>query len=240
MKRFPRFAARTAWITENRPRLASLVSRWTEPGKGNRLLLSLLRRHRMKALLLRLLDETEFLSRYGVRSVSKVHAAHPFVLERGGERFVADYEPGESTSRLFGGNSNWRGPVWMPINFLVIEALYEFDRFHGDDFSVECPTGSGRFVRLSDVAAEISQRLTRLFLRDAAGRRPVHGDREKMQADPASRTTCPSMNISTATPARASARSHQTGWTGLVALLIQPRLKALDGMMPVAHSLVPG
>jgi hypothetical protein len=238
MERFPHFAARAGWILEHRPRLASVVSRWTEPGKGNRLLLSLLRRHRLKALLLRLLDETEFLSDYGARSVSKAHAAKPFVLEYDGARFTADYEPGESTSNLFGGNSNWRGPVWMPINFLIIEALYEFDRFYGDDFTVECPSGSGKFARMSEVAEEISRRLRRLFLRDAEGRRAVLGDRPELQADPRFKDLVAFHEYFHGDNGRGLGAAHQTGWTGLIALLIQPRLPALDGMMPVAHSMV--
>jgi hypothetical protein len=199
----------------------------------------LLRRHRLKALLLRLLDETEFLSDYGVRSVSKAHAETPFVLEHDGARFMADYEPGESTSNLFGGNSNWRGPIWMPINFLLIEALYEFERFYGNDFTVECPSGSGKFARLSEVAEEISRRLCRLFLRDAGGRRAVHGDRPELQADPRFKNLVPFHEYFHGDNGRGLGASHQTGWTGLIALLIQPRLPALDGMMPVAHSMAP-
>jgi hypothetical protein len=215
------------------------VSRWTEPGKGNRLLLSVVRRHRLKALLMRLLDETEFLSDYGARSVSKAHAAKPFVLDYHGARFTADYEPGESTSNLFGGNSNWRGPVWMPINFLIIEALYEFDRFYGDDFTVECPSGSGKFARMSEVAEEISRRLCRLFLRDGEGRRAVQGGRTELQEDPRFKDLVPFHEYFHGENGRGLGASHQTGWTGLVALLIQPRLPALDGMMPVAHSVAP-
>ncbi len=130
----------------------------------------------MTALLRRMLDETEFLSDYGVRSVSKIHATAPFVYDFEGTRFSVDYEPGESTTTLFGGNSNWRGPIWMPINFLMIEALYEFEKFYEPSTKIECPTGSGHFLTIPQIAAELTRRLTALFLRDAKGRRPVLGD----------------------------------------------------------------
>src|SRR5262249_50378613 len=153
-----------------------LVSRWMEASKQERNLLSLLRGRRMKRLLRRMLDENEFLSDYGVRSLSKFHAHSPYVLEHAGQKFTVSYAPGESTSNLFGGNSNWRGPIWMPVNYLIIESLREFHRYYGDDFKVECPTHSGKYFTLNEIAAELSQRLSRLFLRDTEGRRPVFGD----------------------------------------------------------------
>ncbi len=234
MALFPGFAGRMRWMLTHRKDLAELVSRWGEPGKNDRLLLSLLRRQRMTALLRRMLDETEFLSDYGIRSVSKIHASAPFVYEFEGQRFSVDYEPGESTTGLFGGNSNWRGPVWMPINFLMIEALYEFETFYPPDFTIECPTGSGCFQTLPDIAAELTRRLTRLFLRDADGRRPVLGDRALFQDDPAFRDHIPFHEYFHGDTGAGLGAAHQTGWTGLVALLLQPRIREEGKLMPVA------
>ena len=155
----------------HRPDLASLVSHWQSPGRGERRLLSLLRGHRMKKLLKRMLDETEFLSDYGVRALSKWHLEHPFELHDG--RHVNEsvrYTPAESESRQFGGNSNWRGPIWFPLNFLIIESLQKFHHYYGNDFKVECPTGSGKFITLEQVAAELAKRLSRIFLKDGHGR----------------------------------------------------------------------
>ena len=137
------------------------MSRWHEPGLGERRLLSLLRGHRMKALLRRMLDETEFLSDYGIRALSKVHEQQPYVYHVNGERLVVRYQPAESDSSLFGGNSNWRGPIWFPVNYLLIESLQKFHHYYGDDFKIECPTGSGRFVTIEAVAEELGRRRTR-------------------------------------------------------------------------------
>jgi hypothetical protein len=236
LQRFPAFAARAHWMLCNRQDLACLVSRWTEPGKGNRLLLSLLRRHRMKASLLRMLDEAEFLSEHGIRSVSKVHAAQPFWIEHAGTRFTVDYEPGESTSSLFGGNSNWRGPVWMPLNFLIIEALYEFERFYGDEFKAECPSRSGQFRTLPEIAQVLSARVASLFLRGADGRRPVLGENALLQTDPHFCDLIPFHEFFHGDTGKGLGAAHQTGWTGLVALLLQPRLAAMGSLMAVAHA----
>ena len=227
-KKFPGFAARTHWMLTHRPDLAALVSRWGEPGKDGRILLSLLRRHRMKALLARMLDETEFLSAHGVRAVSKAHAGAPFVFDAGGMRLLVDYEPGESTTALFGGNSNWRGPVWMPINYLLVEALYEYEKFYDPDFKIECPTGSGVYLGLAEVAAELTRRLTLLFRRGADGRRAVLGTRELFQNDPAFRDHIPFHEYFHGDSGAGLGASHQTGWTGLVALLLQSGLRTAD------------
>ena len=156
----------------HRPDLAKLVSRWNEPGQGNRLLLALLRGERTKDLLRRMLDDTEFLSAFGVRSLSKAFAEQPLGLKMNGDTLCARYQPGESDSRLYGGNSNWRGPLWMPVNYMLIESLREFHRYYADNFSVEYPAGSGYLASLEEVADSLSQRLTRLFLRDENGSRP--------------------------------------------------------------------
>ncbi len=221
-KQLPEFAARLKWFLNYRPDLARLVSRWTEPALGDRHLLSLLRGHRMKRLLRRVLDETEFLSDYGVRALSKAHAENPYVFEHEGHRFSVGYVPAESTSGLFGGNSNWRGPIWMPVNYLLIESLYEFYRYYGDDFQVECPVGSGRMLNLRQVAEELSRRLCSLFLRAPDGRRPVLGD-HPLQGDPEFRDHVLFYEYFHGDTGRGVGASHQTGWSGLVALLLHPR-----------------
>jgi hypothetical protein len=200
-----------------------MVSRWDQPGKNGGILLSLLRRHRMVALLARMLDETEFLSAHGIRAVSKAHAANPFVFDADGTRLVVDYEPGESTTALFGGNSNWRGPIWMPINYLLVEALREFEKFYDQDFKVECPTGSGAFVGLAELGAILTSRLNALFLRSEDGRRAVLGSRRLFQEDPAFRDHIPFHEYFHGDTGAGLGASHQTGWTGLTALLLQPR-----------------
>ena len=216
----PEFSERLQYFLHNRPDLAALISRWTEPGAGERHLLSLLRGHRMKMLLRRMLDEDEFLSPHGVRALSKYHEAHPYVLHVGGAIFSIGYEPGEGLGHSFGGNSNWRGPVWMPINILLIDSLREFQRYYGEDFTVECPTGSGKFLSLQAVADELSTRLTRLFLRGPDGRRPALGDDEVSQTDPAFRDHVPFHEYFHGDTGRGLGASHQTGWTGCIALLL--------------------
>ena len=219
--RLPEFTRRLRWFLEYRPDLARLVSRWNEPNSEERHLLSLLRGHRMKRLLVRMLDETEFLSDYGIRAVSKFHEKNPYVFEHEGSRFSVSYAPGESTSGVFGGNSNWRGPIWMPVNFLLIESLRRFHRYYGDDFRVECPVGSGRYLNLEEVATELSRRLSRLFLIDENGRRPVFGDSACHQSDPAFRDNVLFYEYFHGDSGRGVGASHQTGWTGLVALLLR-------------------
>src|SRR6476620_3019011 len=168
----PKFKALLEWYLVNQPALCSLISRWQQPGVGERRLVALTRGHRMKCLLRRLLDPAEFLSDYGVRSVSKFHKEHPYVLTVRGEQKVISYEPGESQTNIFGGNSNWRGPVWMPINYLLIESLQKFHHYYGDDFKVECPTGSGQYRTLNEIANELSNRLIKIWLRNENGARP--------------------------------------------------------------------
>lgn len=219
----PGFHRRLKWFLNYRPDLAALVSRWTEPGAGQRRLLSLLRGHRMKRLLARVLDENEFLSDYGVRALSKVHLANPFHFDYGGEHHVVAYLPGESDSYMFGGNSNWRGPIWMPLNFLLIESMQRFHYYYGDDFKIECPTGSGRYVTILEAAEELTRRLTHIFLRDGEGRRAVFGDVKKFQTDPHFRDYLWFYEYFHGDTGRGVGASHQTGWTGLIAKLIQPR-----------------
>jgi hypothetical protein len=223
LQRVPEFTARLEWHLAYRPDLAALVSRWCEPGEGERRLLSLLRGHRMKKLLRRMLDEAEFLSDYGVRALSRYHVDHPYTFHWDGQAMTVGYQPAESTSGLFGGNSNWRGPIWFPLNFLLVESLQKFHHYYGDDFKVECPTGSGHYSTINEVATELSHRLGRLFLRDQNGRRPVFGGNERFQTDPHFRDYVLFHEYFHGDNGRGLGASHQTGWTGLVAKLLHPR-----------------
>jgi Glycosyl hydrolase family 63 C-terminal domain len=225
--RLHHFSARTHWFLEHRPHLARLVSRWHDPSTGERHLLSLLRGHRMKRLLTRMLDETAFLSNFGVRSLSKFYEEHPYEFESAGQQFSISYVPGDSASNVFGGNSNWRGPIWMPVNFLIIESLQRFHSYYGDDFKIECPVGSGTLLHLGEVATELSRRLCGIFLRSADGRRPVFGDSPIEQKDPHFRDNVLFYEFFHGDTGRGLGASHQTGWTALIAfLLCSPALAA--------------
>ncbi len=223
LKRLPGFARRLHLFLRRRPDLAELVSRWDEPGIGERRLLSLLRGHRMKRLLLRVLDPDEFLSDYGIRSLSRYHEQHPYVFDSDGARIHVGYEPGESRTDMFGGNSNWRGPVWFPVNYLIVEALDRFHHYYGPDFVVECPTGSGQLRTLREIADEIAGCLSRLFLKDADGRRPALGACEMMQTDPHFADLVLFHEYFHGNTGKGLGASHQTGWTGLVANLLARR-----------------
>ena len=230
LEQVPGFARRLKWLLRNRPDLANLVSRWYEPGRGHRRLLSLLRGHRMKCLLRRMLDETEFLSDYGVRALSRYHRQHPYELvcdghqiRCDGEKMIVDYQPAESTTSLFGGNSNWRGPIWMPVNYLLIESLQKFHHYYGDDFKVECPTRSGNYLTIEEIATELSRRLSRIFLKDSAGHRPVFSHHPRMQSDPHFRDYLWFYEYFHGDNGRGVGATHQTGWTALIAKLLQPK-----------------
>ena len=214
----PEFAERSRWFLGYRKDLAALISRWTEEGVGKRHLLSLLRGHRLKKLLRRALDEDEFLSPYGIRALSKAHATEPFVLEAAGTRFELRYAPGESVDGSFGGNSNWRGPVWLPINFMLIDSLRRFHAYYGDDFRVECPTRSGRMLSLAEIADEITRRLQLLFLKDENGVRPAQPVRETPLPDGSDGLLF--HEYFDGDSGRGLGASHQTGWTALIAMLI--------------------
>jgi hypothetical protein len=220
LAKLPGFHQRLKWFLKNHPELHDLVSRWEDPGTGERRLLSLLRGHRMKRLLSRMLDETEFLSPYGVRALSKFHEDNPYRFHWAGQEISVGYQPAESDSGLFGGNSNWRGPIWFPVNYLLIESIRKFHKYYGDDFRVECPTGSGNFLSLQEVARELGHRLCNIFLKDATGRRPVFGDNAKMQNDPHFRDHVLFYEYFHGDTGRGVGASHQTGWTGLVAKLL--------------------
>jgi len=220
LRKLPDFSRRLEWFLKYRPDLKALVAQWDKPGKGERRLLGLLRGHRMKAVLRKMLDETEFLSDYGIRALSKIHQTEPYVFEWSGQRFEVDYQPAESNSDLFGGNSNWRGPIWMPVNYLLIESIERFHHYYGDDFKIECPTGSGTMLTLDQVAEELARRLGRIFAKDASGRRPVYGHHPQLQTDPLFDDLVPFYEYFDGDSGRGVGASHQTGWTGLIARLI--------------------
>jgi hypothetical protein len=222
LARLPKFARRMQWFLDNRPELRNHVVE-LETGKPGeiRRLLSLVNGVRLASVLRYMLDEREFLSEYGIRALSRVHKDHPYVMRVDGHEHRVDYEPGESSTGLFGGNSNWRGPIWFPVNFLLIESLQKFDHFYGSRFQTEYPTGSGKVLSLWDIAAEISRRMTRIFLRDADGKRPVHGLQDKFQTDPYWRDLILFYEYFHGDSGAGVGASHQTGWTGLVAKLIQ-------------------
>jgi hypothetical protein len=235
LKHTPDFAGRMEWYLQHRPKLAALISNWRVPGEKNRSLLSLLRGHRMKALLQRMLDESGFLSDYGVRALSKVHAQNPFRFTTAGRTYEISYWPAESRGGLFGGNSNWRGPVWMPINFLLIESLQKFHYYYGDDFKVECPTGSGKFLNLDEVAKELSRRLTKLFLKGDDGQRPALKSHPKLATDPHFKDYVLFYEYFHGDNGCGLGASHQTGWTGLVASLLRPRGKSSEVVENLTH-----
>src|SRR5450432_3618493 len=202
-------------------------------GSGDKHLLSLLRGHRIKRILHRALDETEFLGDYGVRALSKVYEQHPFEFTIDGHKLSVQYTPGESTIPLFGGNSNWRGPIWMPANYLIIESLQRFHHYYGDDFKVEYPTGSGVYLTLNDISEELSKRLARIFLRDEKGRRAVFGAYDKLQYDPHFKDHLLFYEYFHGDNGRGVGASHQTGWTGLIAKLLQPKREEEPVDIPV-------
>ncbi|WP_179414011.1 MGH1-like glycoside hydrolase domain-containing protein [Mucilaginibacter sp. E4BP6] len=212
----PIFHNRMKWFSDNRPDLAGLVSRWNETKGNGKHLISLLRGYRMKSLLKYMLDENEFLSDYGIRSVSKYHLNNPYSVSVNGVEFSVKYTPAESDSGLFGGNSNWRGPIWMPINYMLIESLQRFYQYYGDDFKIECPTGSGVFMNLNEVANELYSRLSGIFLRDKTGKRAVFGNYDKIQSDPNFKDHVLFYEYFDGDNGRGVGASHQTGWSGLI------------------------
>jgi hypothetical protein len=225
LEKLPGFRKRLEWFLEHRPHLASLVSHWQSPGRGQRRLLSLLRGHRMKRLLQRMLDESEFLSDYGVRALSRAHLHRPYVFRCDGNDLTVRYAPAESDSRHFGGNSNWRGPIWFPLNFLIIESLQKFHHYYGEDFKVECPTGSGHLLTIEQISEELARRLSRIFLKDGDGNRPVLRHTPELQSDPHYRDCIPFYEYFDGDNGRGVGASHQTGWTALIAKLLMPRVR---------------
>ncbi len=226
LDRLPGFKRRLEWFIQNRPDLTADVACMSTPGRGSRRLLSIANPDQLRQILRYMLDENEFLSPYGIRSVSRFHKENPYYLRVNGMDHRVMFEPGESTSGLFGGNSNWRGPIWFPVNFLLIESLQKFHHYLGDGFTVEFPTNSGKQMNLWEIATELSTRLTRIFLQDEKGRRPVFGNREIFQRDPNWRDLIPFHEYFHGDTGAGLGASHQTGWTGLVTKLLQQGGKA--------------
>ncbi len=216
----PGFKKRLEWFIKNRPDLAKNIASMEEPGVGERRILSIVSRHKLRRILHRMLDETRFLSPYGIRSMSKFHKKNPYIFNVDGQTTRVDYEPAESTSGMFGGNSNWRGPIWFPLNYLIIESLQKFHHYLGPEYKVECPVGSGKDATLWEVAAEISNRLVRIFIKDRHHRKPLHGDTAKFQTDPHFKDYVLFYEYFHGDNGAGLGASHQTGWTGLVAKLI--------------------
>ena len=221
-ERVPRL---TAAISDRYRRMPELRESIHETGEGHlgvaeRGIMGLVNQNRLRRILTRMLDENEFLSPYGIRALSRYHAEHPYVFSVGGQEYRVSYLPAESDSGMFGGNSNWRGPIWMPVNALIIRALMHYFAYYGDNFKIECPTGSGNLMNLFEVAREITNRLTRIFLRDESGRRPVFGGAEKFQRDPYWRDNLLFYEYFHGDNGAGIGASHQTGWTGVIAGLI--------------------
>jgi len=205
------------WFLEARPELRAAIHDPVKTGVAGRRLASILDETRLRRVLAKMLDENEFLSPYGLRSLSRYHADHPYVIHVGGQEYRVSYLPAESDTGMFGGNSNWRGPIWMPVNALIIRALLQYYSYYGNDFTVECPTGSGRHMNLYQVAEEIGRRGANIFLKDKDGRRPVYGGSRKFQEDPHWRDLILFYEYFHGDNGAGLGASHQTGWTGIVA-----------------------
>jgi hypothetical protein len=221
INKFPNFKRRMNWFIENRHDVAERnIASMRKRGKDQRLLLSLVSKERLEKILRRMLDETEFLSEHGIRSLSKHHENHPYSMDVNGQQFKVSYVPGDSDSGLFGGNSNWRGPIWMAVNFLLVESLLRFYMFYGTDFQVECPTGSGEYMHLGHVAEEIQHRLQHLMVRDNEGRRAINAGNDTLDFDPNWKDYLWFFEFFDGDTGRGLGASHQCGWTGLMAKMI--------------------
>jgi hypothetical protein len=218
--KFPHLMELIALFRERHPEVAKKIATADDPNIGGylgRRLASVCNKEKLKRVLAYMLDENEFLSPYGIRSLSKYHLDHPFVFDLGGQEYKVQYLPAESNTGMFGGNSNWRGPIWMPVNGLIIRGLLQMYPFYGDDFKVECPTGSGNYMTLFEVAKEINRRLASMFVRNANGQRPVYGGTKKFQDDPHWRDYILFYEYFHGENGAGLGASHQTGWTGLIA-----------------------
>jgi hypothetical protein len=218
--RYPDFSRRRQWFIEHRPDLVESVGAMVVPGANDNLILGLVRTDQLRRMLNYMLDENEFLSPHGVRSVSRYHLDHPLILNLEGQESRLDYEPGESVTNLFGGNSNWRGPIWLPVNFLIVLALKQYYLYYGDELKVECPTGSGNMKNLDQVAEELARRLGSIFLRDKNGKRAAVGSNAIFNTDPHWRDLIPFHEYFDGDTGRGCGASHQTGWTGLIAQIL--------------------
>ncbi|HEY9639728.1 MAG TPA: hypothetical protein V6C57_04555 [Coleofasciculaceae cyanobacterium] len=237
-ERLPRFKETAEKFILQHPELTHNIHLPNQPGERDRLMLAILNEDKLRRVLSRMLDETEFLSDHGIRSLSRYHLEHPYYFHHQGQEYKVGYVPGDSTSSMFGGNSNWRGPIWMPMNLLLLRALLQLYSYYGDAFTVECPTGSGQYVTLFEVTKQISERIVSIFLKDESGRRPVYGSAEKFQTDPYWRDLILFYEYFNGDNGAGIGASHQTGWTGCVARIIQ----ALGYFTPetVLNTITPG
>jgi hypothetical protein len=217
LAKYPEVGKRLRRFLEARPELRAFIHDPAKPGQGGRRLAAILDEAKLRRVLTTMLDEKEFLSPYGIRALSRYHAEHPYVFQVGGQEYRVSYLPAESDTGMFGGNSNWRGPIWMPVNGLIIRALLQYYIYYGDTFTIECPTGSGRHMTLYEVAEEIARRLAGIFLRDEKGRRPVYGGARKFQEDPHWRDHVLFYEYFHGDNGAGLGASHQTGWTGIIA-----------------------
>jgi hypothetical protein len=241
LDRLPDFKRRLEWFIDNRPDLVKNVACMRTRGMRERRLLSTVSPEQLRRVLQTMLNDREFLSPYGIRAMSQYHRDHPYALSVNGMEYRVDYQPAESTTGLFGGNSNWRGPIWFPVNYLLIESLQKLHHYFGDDFKVELPSGSGNMLTLWEVAAELSRRLTKIFLRDEQGRRPLYGDLKSFQHDPNWRDLLLFYEYFNGDTGAGLGASHQTGWTGLVTKLLQesgesPKHTRRSKLAPVAFT----
>ncbi|MFY0607157.1 MAG: glucosidase [Cyclobacteriaceae bacterium] len=218
--KLPEFKDRLDFFLQERPKLASMVARWEDPSKGELRLLSILRGFRMKRIVERMTDEDEFLSKYGIRALSKYHLKYPYKLEIDGKKLEVAYLPGESDSSFFGGNSNWRGPIWFPVNYLILESLLKYSYYYGEDYKVEFPLGSGEKMTLREITRQICYRLMSIFMKDENGNRPVYGNNKKFQTDPHFKDHILFYEYFHGDTGLGLGASHQTGWTGLIAEMI--------------------
>ena len=217
INKYPELGARLQWFLEARPEVSAAIHDPSKLGVAGRRLASILDETKLRRVLAKMLDEEEFLGEFGIRSLSRFHADHPYVIQAGGQDYCVSYLPAESDSGMFGGNSNWRGPIWMPVNALIIRALLQYYAYYGNDFTVECPTGSGRQMNLYQVAEEISRRLASIFLKDKNGHRPLYGGTRKFQEDPHWRDCLQFFEYFHGENGAGLGANHQTGWTGVVA-----------------------
>lgn len=220
VKKFPDLAEHYLRFLESRPELRAAIHDPLKTSATGRRMASILDETKLRRVLAKMLDENEFLSEFGIRSLSRYHANHPYVIQAGGQEYRVSYLPAESDTGMFGGNSNWRGPIWMPVNALIIRALLQYYAYYGNDFTVECPTGSGRQMNLYQIAEEVSRRLGNIFLKDKDGRRPVYGGTRKFQEDPHWRDCLQFFEYFHGDNGAGLGANHQTGWTGVIARLM--------------------
>jgi hypothetical protein len=237
-EKLPKFKERAQSFLMRHPELTANLHMPTEAGVKGRLMLSIVNKQKLQRVLSRMLDEAEFLSAYGIRALSRYHQSHPFIFHHAGQEFRVDYLPGDSNTGMFGGNSNWRGPIWMPVNFLLLRSLIYLYGYYGDAFTIEYPTGSGQQKTLFDVWQEVSDRITQIFLKDESGRRPVYGNAEKFQTDPHWKDLILFYEYFHGDHGAGIGASHQTGWTGCVASIIQTTGFLTKEM--IAHMSTPG